>query len=109
MKNEEHEILYSCIKYSDKKVLDNRIFFISNLKNNKYLNKMALCLLCEDKLLLGGNFNVYLNMVKRHLPSGRCFFEFEYKLYLYFKNILYSLLVFTYQNDIIMAYICQIS
>ena len=26
-----------------------------------------------------------------------------------FKNILYSLLVFTYQNDIIMAYICQIS
>lgn len=26
----------------DKKVLDNRIFFISNLKNNKYLNKMAL-------------------------------------------------------------------
>lgn len=39
---------------TDKKVLDNRIFFISNLKNNKYLNKMALWIKMKKISLIDG-------------------------------------------------------
>lgn len=37
---------------TDKKVLDNRIFFISNLKNSKYLNKMVLWIKMKKYLQL---------------------------------------------------------